>query len=230
MWASKNRTPMSAPRILLIDRATPSSRHLTRVLEEGGFQVACAESPTRRCGRCARRRSRSSERSRPRGPRGPRSGGRVARIPAGHPVRRLRQRVGDLRSVAAWRLRHPLTSGLRRTGAPDRPTRARAQELSAPRTAACARPSASGSPSAISRVAIRAWDASSKWWPPSRTSRATLLIQGESGTGKTVLARAAHEQSARAGRPFVVVNCGAASGLSARKRAVRARQGRVHRS
>jgi len=40
-------------------------------------------------------------------------------------------------------------------------------------------------------------------------SRASLLIQGESGTGKTVLARAVHERSGRKDAPFVVVNCGA---------------------
>ena len=40
-------------------------------------------------------------------------------------------------------------------------------------------------------------------------SRASMLIVGESGTGKTVLARAAHERSDRADKPFVVVNCGA---------------------
>jgi DNA-binding NtrC family response regulator len=38
---------------------------------------------------------------------------------------------------------------------------------------------------------------------------ATLLIQGESGTGKEVIAKAVHHASARAGRPFVAVNCGA---------------------
>jgi two-component system response regulator PilR (NtrC family) len=40
-------------------------------------------------------------------------------------------------------------------------------------------------------------------------SMAPALVQGESGTGKELVARAIHEVSARAGHPFIAVNCSA---------------------
>ena len=38
---------------------------------------------------------------------------------------------------------------------------------------------------------------------------ATVLLRGESGTGKSLLARGIHDASARCNGPFVIVNCGA---------------------
>jgi Nif-specific regulatory protein len=40
-------------------------------------------------------------------------------------------------------------------------------------------------------------------------SNATILLRGESGTGKTMVAKAVHHNSKRAKAPFVVVNCSA---------------------
>ena len=40
-------------------------------------------------------------------------------------------------------------------------------------------------------------------------SNATVLLRGESGTGKTLVARALHYNSSRAQKPFIVVNCSA---------------------
>jgi PAS domain S-box-containing protein len=45
--------------------------------------------------------------------------------------------------------------------------------------------------------------------PQISESDSTVLIEGETGTGKELLTRAIHDLSSRKGKPFVAINCGA---------------------
>ncbi len=58
----------------------------------------------------------------------------------------------------------------------------------------------------------------------------TVLIRGESGTGKELVASSIHYNSPRAEKPFIRLNCAALSDQLAGVRAVRTREGGVHRS
>ena len=60
-------------------------------------------------------------------------------------------------------------------------------------------------------------------------SNAPVLIRGETGTGKELFARAIHELSLAARKPFIKVNCAALPESVHRIRTVRPREGRVHR-
>ena len=66
-------------------------------------------------------------------------------------------------------------------------------------------------------------------WRAVAPTDSTVLIQGESGTGKEVIARYIHELSARAERAVPLDQLRRAAREPARVRAVRSREGHLHR-
>ncbi len=74
-----------------------------------------------------------------------------------------------------------------------------------------AKPGGGGAPSLLANAVSPAMQEIMTTIGRAAGSRATVLIRGESGTGKELVARALHEQSDRAGGPFVPISCAALS-------------------
>ena len=61
-------------------------------------------------------------------------------------------------------------------------------------------------------------------------SEAAVLVRGETGTGKEIVARAIHDGSSLADQPLVAVNCGGTPGAPRGERTLWPSEGCIHRS
>ncbi len=59
-------------------------------------------------------------------------------------------------------------------------------------------------------------------------TEASVLLTGESGSGKELAAQMIHECSARRGKPFIAINCGAIPAGPHRSRIIRLRERQLH--
>ena len=85
------------------------------------------------------------------------------------------------------------------------------------------------STSTLSSAAPRPWPRSSSRSARLPAGHSTVLLRGESGTGKGLIARIIHNVSPRRNGPFIMFNCAALPRDAGRIGAVRPREGRVHR-
>ena len=202
--------------LLIVDDDPAQRRILEETIKRLGFETKSASS-----GEQALQILEGPERGRyrPRAPRPrhgrPRRHGRARQAqrqagPAPH-HRANRARLDRRRHQRHARRRRRLRrqAGLARAPRGLDQERARRSRRWPARSAASRRRSRARSPSTTSSSAAKAWSASSRSAsaPPPPTSPCSS--KASSGVGKELIARAIQGESERAGKPFVVVNCGA---------------------